>query len=118
MIAEQFYQILDQLTKWKLGTFPGSAGSTGRPPKDENAAPECPYPVVTAFVETHAQCEWCDSICIDKKTYSKVINEVGQWKGSCGDCGQRRVVTTGQMIKFNRFTIAKIEETKYNSNSK
>ena len=109
MIAEQFYQILDQLTKWKLGTFPGSAGSTGRPPKDENAAPDCPYPVVTSFNETKVQCDWCDNICVEAKIYTKIA-DTDQWRGNCGDCRQKRTVTTKEMINFGRFTIAKNQE--------
>jgi len=114
MIAEQFYQILDRFTEWKLGTFPGSAGSTGRPPKDENATPDCPYPVVTSINQTQVQCDWCDAISVEPKTYSKVADSnlarnpnSGCWRGTCGDCKQKRTVTTEEMISFGRFTIVK-----------
>jgi hypothetical protein len=114
MLAEQFYQILDQLAKWRLGTFPGSAGSTGRPPLDPDAAPENPYPVVETFNPTASTCDWCDAICVKRKTYSKITDtnlarnpNSGCWQGYCSDCKEKRIVTTEEMISFGRFTIAK-----------
>ena len=106
MLAEQFYQILDRYTKWRLATFPGSAGSTGRPPLDPDATPENPYPVVTSFNPTASTCEWCQAICVKHKNYVKTA-KAGEWKGSCVDCKQTKRVTTKEMIDFGRFTIAK-----------
>lgn len=108
MLAENFYQILDQLTKWRLATFPGSAGSTGRPPNDPDAAPDNPYPVVDSFNPTPTTCEWCQSICTKHKLYVK-INNSNNWRASCGDCKQKRIVTTKEMIKNGSFTIAKLD---------
>lgn len=114
MLAEQFYQILDQLTKWRLGTFPGSAGSTGRPPLDPDAAPDRPYPVVTSINQPQVQCDWCNSISVEPKTYSKITDSnyarnrnAGCWRGTCGDCKEKRIVTAEEMISFGRFTVAK-----------
>jgi hypothetical protein len=106
MLTENFYQILNQLAEWKLGTFPGSAGSTGRPPLDPDAAPENPYPVVTSFNDTQSKCDWCESICVRRKIYTKVA-DTDRWKGTCGDCKKGRTVTTEEMINFGRFTVAK-----------
>lgn len=89
-----------------MATFPGSAGATGRPAKDPDAAPENPYPVVTSFNPTASTCEWCQAICVKEKIYIKAA-AAGQWRGKCGDCGKSERFTTKEMIDFGRFTVAK-----------
>lgn len=106
MQAELFYQFLDQVAKWKLGTFPGSAGSAGRPPKDPDAAPERPYPVVHSLKATESLCGHCERTCTETKTYSKIAG-TDEWRCKCQDCGDSFKVKTEEMIKNNRFTIAK-----------
>ena len=112
MLTEQFYQILDHYTTWRLGIDLGNADKTGRPSKEkipkEKEKPRNTYPIVESFNTIESPCDWCDKTCSKTKYYTKAnTTKTVKWRGKCNDCGETRVVSTEEMIKTPRFTIAK-----------
>jgi RNase P subunit RPR2 len=61
----------------------------------ERTRPAKGHTVVLSHTPQTSTCDWCQSPCSGRKTYSRSIGSQ-IWNGKCSDCGEKRRFYAGQ----------------------